>query len=276
MFTLGVVSNCWGHQLPETGLAAQCRRAVEVGYGYVELRQRALAECEERVAGDERPWPLPERLRALAGEFPGLGFNLALELPFMTEPVDAGTPYLQRLTEAALALAGAGTPVLRFVDISPAPTLLGPGQVAVLGQAVGVMTRTLWQSGVRVALENSKQPVGTLRELVAAAAPHLDGAPAPQLCWDAGNQVSQSFTPEDPVETARTLPLAELFEFHFKQLRGGAVIPEMGEGDLDWPALVAAMRDRGYRGPALFEIPPGADIWHRLEEGTSYVRALGA
>ena len=35
-----------------------------------------------------------------------------------------------------------------------------------------------------------------------------------------------------------------------------------------------SLRDRGYRGPALFEIPSGPDIWERLEAGTVYVQRL--
>lgn len=272
-FNLGVVSNCWAHQLPETGLAEQCRRAVEAGYAYVELRQRALGECEERVDGDERPWPLPEALSRLAGEFPQLGFNLAVELPFMTAPVYAGSAYLERLAEAALALHRT-QPLLRFVDLSPALARLTEREIGDLGASVGSMTRALWMSGIRVALENSKQPVGTLRALIQAAKPHLHGAPAPQICWDAGNQLAQTFVPEDPSETARTIPVEELFEFHFKQARGGVPIADVANGDIDWPVVVGALKGRGFRGPALFEIPPGPDIWDRLRSGTEYVQTL--
>lgn len=274
-FHLGAVSNCWAAQLPHTGLEAQCGAALARGYRYVELRQRALAECEEQVAGDERPWPLPEQLRRLGKLFPDLGFNLAVELPFMTEPVDADTPYLERLCEAALALAEAGgRPLLRFVDVSPAPALLTAEQVERLAGSTAGLTAALASRGIATVLENSKQPVGTLLELMRQAAAGLEGITGPFLCWDAANQVQQTFVPEDAVETARTVPVASVFEFHFKQLRDGALQPGVGDGDLDWSAILAAFRAGDFVGPALFEIPPGEDIWERLDAGTGYIRGL--
>ena len=48
----------------------------------------------------------------------------------------------------------------------------------------------------------------------------------------------------------------------------------MGEGELDWTAILGALRDTGYRGPALFEIPGGPDIWDRLARSTAYIRGL--
>jgi hypothetical protein len=71
--TLGAVSNCWSALLPQSSLAEQCRRAVDEGFGYVELRQRALAECEEAVDGDPRPWPIPSALADLRAEFLPVG-----------------------------------------------------------------------------------------------------------------------------------------------------------------------------------------------------------
>lgn len=273
-FHLGAVSNCWAAQLPETGLEAQCRAALERGFEYVELRQRALAECEERVPGDERPWPLPEQLRRLRSRFPDLGFNLAVELPFLTEPVDPRSAYLDRLAEGALALAGSEGPLLRFVDVSPAPALLTADQVERLSESVAALTASLRERGVRTALENSKQPVGTLMEVIRRVSDGPDGAPGPLLCWDAANQVQQTFVAEDPVETARATPAATLFEFHFKQLRDGVLLPGVGEGDLDWAAILSALAASGFEGPALFEIPPGDDVWKRLDEGAACVRGL--
>ena len=273
-FRLGVVSNCWAHQLPETGLLTECRGAAEAGYSYVELRQRTLAECEEWVAGRDLPRPIPERLGELAAAFPKMGFNLAVELPFMTVRTDPDCPYIDRLAEGAVALAGEGDRVLRFVDVSPATSPLRQGQAEDLGLGLAELARVLWEQRIRMVLENSRHPVLTLRALIQIAAQELKGVPIPRLCWDPGNQVAQRFAVEDPVETARKLPLEELFEFHFKQSRGGEPIPEVEDGDLDWGAITGALRERGYRGPALFEIPPGPDIWERLERGTAYVQRL--
>lgn len=274
--TLGVVSNAWSDLLPATSLRAQCERAAAAGYGCVELRQRGLAECEERREADERPWPLPERLADLAAALPGIGFNLAVEAPFLTTRVDPRDPYLERCAAAARALGGS-PPVLRLVDLSPAPALLDHEEaIDELGQSAAELAAHLWRGGVRLALENSRQPVGALRAVIRRAAFGLaESVPVPQLCWDPMNQIQQRLYPEDPVETARSLAPEELFEFHFKQGRERALLPDVtGPGDLDWPALLSALRERGYRGPALFEIPAGPAIWERLEASTAYIRSL--
>jgi sugar phosphate isomerase/epimerase len=273
--TLGVVSNVWADLLRASSLEEQVHLAVEAGYGYVELRQRALGSCEERVAGDERPWPLVVRLAGLRRSFPALGFNLAVEAPFLTGPVAAEEPYFQRCAQAAAAIGGPH-PVLRLVDVSPAPAHLERQEtIEELGQGVAELACDLCRQGVRLALENSRQPLMSLIRVIRRASLSLpEEVPIPQLCWDPHNQISQNFLAEDPVETARTLRTDELFEFHFKQGRNGQLQPDVAEGALNWRTILAVLHERGYQGPALFEIPPGPDIWERLERSTAYVRDI--
>ncbi|MFN3650422.1 MAG: sugar phosphate isomerase/epimerase family protein [Armatimonadota bacterium] len=273
--TLGVVSNVWGALFAESSLEAECERAVRAGYGYVELRQRAVPGGEETVPGDDRPWPLPDRLQALAARFPQLGFNLAVEAPFLTTPLDPNDPYLQRCVEAAVALGG-NPPVLRLVDVSPASSLLSdPGEIRTLAEAVAAVARSLSHHGVALALENSRQPVAPLLQMLRLAGDSLSGGiPSPRLCWDPMNQAAQTLAPEDPLTTARDLSGPELFEFHFKQARNGELLPDVQDGDLPWSSLLLALRDGGFRGPALFEIAPGPDIWPRLDRSTAYIRSL--
>jgi sugar phosphate isomerase/epimerase len=274
-FILGTVSNGWSALLAESSLAEQCRRAVELGFGYVELRQRALGAGEEQVAGDERPWPIPAALAELRAEFPQLGFNLAVEAPFQTTTIAANDAYLQRCAEAAVALGG-DPPVLRLVDISPAPALLDAEAVDRLGASIAALTQRLWNQGVALALENSRQPVSVVRALIERAAVSLPTeTPTPRICWDAHNQLTQRLRVEDPVETARIVGVEELFEFHFKQSHARELLPDVvGEGDIDWHAILQSLHDRGYSGPALFELPPSEDIWDRLQRSTAYVRDL--
>lgn len=272
--TLGAVSNCWSALLPDTSLAEQCRRAVDAGYGYVELRQRAMAECEEAVAGDARPWPVPSALADLRDAFPDLGMNLALEAPFFTSPLDVEDAYFLRCIEAAKALTPEA-PVLRFVDLSPAAALLDDEEIDTLGQSVAALAARLNASGVGLALENSKQPVERLVALIGAALQSEPyDIPSPRICWDPHNQISQTLAVEDPLHTATTLDIDTLFEFHFKQAIDGVLQGDVGEGDIDWNALVNILRRRGYHGPALFEIPAGPDIWDRLERSTRYIQSL--
>lgn len=273
--TLGTVSNGWSDLLQESSLAEQCRRAKAFGFGYVELRQRALGDYEEMVSGDDRPWPVPSALAGLRSEAPGLEFNLAVEAPFQTAVIAPNDPYLDRCIEAAVALGGA-SPVLRLVDLGPVSALPDAETVEQLGQSIGRLARRLSQSGVALALENSKLPVQTVRALIERAALDLpEEVPIPRLCWDSHNQIAQRLEYENPVTTARTLGIEELFEFHFKQTHARELLPDVtGPGDLDWRDILQALHDRGYRGPALFELPAGPDIWERLERSTAYIREL--
>jgi sugar phosphate isomerase/epimerase len=162
------------------------------------------------------------------------------------------------------------------VDVSPAPALLDQeAAIDRLGDSVARLTRALWGRGIRLALENSRQPVAPLRAVIARAARLLDHqVPAPLICWDPLNQAAQRLMPEDPVATAAGVPVEEWFEFHFKQARVGALQGDVGEGDLDWRAILSHLVRRGYEGPALFEIPAGPDAWPRLERSAAYIRGL--
>ncbi|MCC2672775.1 MAG: Xylose isomerase-like barrel [Armatimonadetes bacterium] len=273
--TLGTVSNGWAGLLASTTLAEQCRRATELGFGYVELRQGALGECEERVEGDGRAWPLPSALAGLRAQAPGLGFNLAVEAPFQTSVITPDDPYLGRCLEAAVALGGA-PPVLRLVDLSPAEAVLDADGIDRLGQSIAELARRAWRLGVVLSLENCKQPVRVVRALIERAAVSLpEEVPVPTVCWDSHNQIVQRLEIEDPVDTARTIGVDELFEFHFKQSHARELLPDVtGPGDLDWHEILQALHDRGYQGPALFELPPGPDIWDRLARSTAYIQEL--
>ncbi|HEU4754869.1 MAG TPA: TIM barrel protein [Armatimonadota bacterium] len=275
LLILGTVSNGWTDLLASSSLEAQCQRVLELDFEYVELRQRAMGACEEPVAGDDRPWPLPERLAELTEALPELGFNLAVEAPYLTAPLPPDDPYLQRCIDAAAALGGV-PPVLRLVDLSPVSCLLEhEDAIAELGYGIAQLAAAAWRRGVRLALENSKQPVSSLLAVVERAAAQLpEDVPAPQLCWDAHNQISQTLLVEDPVRVAGALPLASLFEFHFKQSRAGRLLGDVEDGEIDWRAILSVLRARGYHGPALFELPPGPDIWQRLERSAAYIRDL--
>lgn len=276
--TLGVVSNCWSALLAGSSLEEQCRRARDHGYGYVELRQRALGTAEEKVDGDDRPWPVPDRLGDLRKGVPGLGFNLAVEAPFMTSELEPCDAYLARCADAALALGGPAEgvlPVLRLVDLSPASELTSPATIERLAPGIANFAYFLAERGIRLALENSKQPVRVLRALVRAVAVRAgDCCPAPQICWDPANQIAQQFEREDPAATAAELRPGELFEFHFKQSVNGQVLGDVRAGDLDWAAILGAVRSGDFHGPALYEIPGGPDIWDRLERSDAYLQPL--
>lgn len=274
-WTPGVVSNVWSSLLPASSLMEQTLRGMALGFRYVELRQGALGACEERPEGDERLWPVPDRLRGLGEGAPACGFNLAIEAPFWSGDLNPNDSYLAGAADAAAALQPA-SPLVRLVDPAAAPGEPDAATEARLVRQVAELAAALGSRGCALALENSRQPVGALRRVLRRAAELNQGrAPAPRLCWDPHNELTSG---GDPDETAATLQSAELFEFHFKQGDRTSLYPEVTlEGELDWPRLLAhpVLREPGR--PALFEIPPGDDIWQRLERSVLVVqRAFGA
>src|SRR4051794_7920088 len=110
--TLGVVSNVWAALLPETSIEALCAAAAADGYGYVELRQRALGNCEAARPGGAAPLPLPERLGELARNVPGLALTLAVEAPLTSRDVPVDEAAFAAAVAGARALGG-DPPMLR-------------------------------------------------------------------------------------------------------------------------------------------------------------------
>ena len=275
---IGIVSNCWSTLLAgPSSLEDQCRQAVDQGYQVVELRQRALAECEQEVVDDERPWPLPDRLARLHAHLPALQFHLAVEAPFMSAGLPSRDAYLDRCIEAAQALGDAA--FLRLVDPTPTgPGIDHPETIDDLGRALGDFGAHCWGSSVRLVVENARQSLAMLRRVIHRASFVMPSAAPPiGVCWDPVNMIGVAGSEEDPVEAARTFVSAgpevpdELAEAHYKQVADGTGLPTVREGDVDWAGVLAALRDNEYHGPWLFEIPPGDDIWERLRQSREYV-----
>jgi len=280
---LGIVSNCWGALLGEReGLEAQCVRALEAGYQVVELRQRALAECQQTVVSDERPWPVADRLERLHAHVPGLQLHLAVEAPFISQPAPAKDAYLDRCIEAAKALGGGA--FLRLVDLAPTSNGIDHDEtIDMLGDALGGLGAHCWGNGLRLVVENARQPLSLVRRVIDRARFVMPrSAPPIGVCWDPANMVGVPGNDEDPLAVAATFLSAgpeerdELAEVHYKQRRGTEQLREVGAGDIDWAGVHRALAVNAYRGPFLFEIPAGPDIWERLARSRDYIEGLAA
>jgi len=77
-----------------------------------------------------------------------------------------------------------------------------------------------------------------------------------------------------PPDGRRDDPAGTRCPSHFKQSEAGVLLPEVGPGEIDWPGQLAALRAIGYTGRRLFEIPPGAPIWARLERSRRYLESI--
>ena len=267
---IGIVSNCWKYQLDRgQRLASLIGEAQASGFTHIELRQTCLGEFESGnqfdVAG----------LAGIAGEFPGLIFNLAVPCPYFDERALESSDcveHLQQAFQAAQALAAA-PPHLRLVDIEsqvgePPDSL--PRIAAKLADLLGPFLT----SGGLVSFENAKQSWEALEQLLDRLRRHIQSGLQPRLCYDPANLAIQAGT-ADPGLLGR-LQAADLSMVHLKQSRDGEPLAVLGTGDVDWPEQFAALATLGFQGPWLFEIPPHAEIWRYLQESRRFLwRGLG-
>lgn len=264
MNEFGIVSNCWRAQLVEgVALDALLAEADTRGYRHIELRQGCLGDYE--TPRDGAAWPDAERLRQLPARFPELRFNLALALPFLGGEVRPETPLFAAGLRAAVAVRGVGRAHLRLVDPETAPEALTEPSEARLAERLAALARACIDGGATLSVENARQPWIVLRRILASARERLgDDADALRLCYDPCNLLAASDRPNPEAESL-LLRADEIALFHLKQSQDGALLPEVGPGEIDWPAQRAALQKIGYTGPCLFEIPPGPEIWERLE-----------
>jgi hexulose-6-phosphate isomerase len=101
---------------------------------------------------------------------------------------------------------------------------------------------------VTLAVESDWPAAGLHALLDEAAHPSLG------LCYDTGNAVSSGF---DPAREIRALG-SRVVEVHIKDRRKGRSVP-LGEGEVDFEAVLAALDDIGFTGPLILETPAGGD-----------------
>ncbi len=136
-------------------------------------------------------------------------------------------------------------------------------------EAVAALARRAEALGVRIGIENVwnrflQSPL-EMRDLIDSAR-----SPAVTAFFDVGNCLAVGY-PEHwiPVLGRR------LARVHFKDYRRAAGASASGfvaplKGDVDWPAVAAALNGAGYSGPYTVEVPPG-----KLSPG-AHLRALAA
>jgi sugar phosphate isomerase/epimerase len=270
---LGIVSNCWRTQLEGgASLDELIEEAARRRFVHIELRQGCLGGYEHDRDGQK--FPDPGALLALRGHFPALRFNLALAVPVLGGTVTPTLPLFETGLRAAVFLGGAGSAQLRLVDPeTPAQALTEARQVEVAERLVA-LAEAAAEVGAVLSVENARQPWAALRAILNRGRARLGArAGALGLCYDPCNLLSAADRPDPRAETGR-LRAEEIALFHYKQTRGDVAAPDVGPGDIDWPAQRDALRRMGYAGPRLFEIPAGPDIWERLERSREYLEEL--
>lgn len=92
-------------------------------------------------------------------------------------------------------------------------------------------------------------------------------SPAVQTYYDVGNSTSNGF---DPVKEIRWLGKSRICQIHLKDNPG-----YMGEGKIDFPAVLKAMADIGFDGFANLETSsPSKDVEADMRRNAAYIRKL--
>lgn len=269
---LGLVSNCWRTQLDSgTPLDDLIAEASRRGYRAIELRQGSLGDYESGAPC------LPDAcaLSELPNRFPGLRFNIAIDVPFLHPEMTPGDCVFSAGKRAAQAVAGEWPPHLRLVDLTTsAPELetTGPERA---GETIVRLAESLRAIGGILSVENSRQRWNSFRAAFDLAHRQL-GADLSRLrlCYDPANLLFPDDA-VDPTEVTASLVPDELSMVHFKQRKDGRSYPAVCDGDIDWPSQMAALKTMHYAGPGLFEIGPHRRIWEYLAGSVNYLRRLG-
>lgn len=272
---IGAITNTWQAQLSITSLPQLVERARRRGAEHVELRQTCLGTFEQ--GGGENWVPDAHGLGRLVRTFPMTTFNLAVAYPCLSSEDPAPSGMFQRALDTAVGMAGSSGPHLRLVDPVRFETPWeAPGDIP--PEAVGSvkeLTQSAMGRGAKLSIENAGQPIRSMGILVDLVRESLssDEAACLGLCVDPINSL-RADPGSDPIAEIEALPLDYLFMVHFKQMVGGAMHPTVDDGDLDYPRLVNMLKEKGYRGNVVLEIPSAEEAFDNFVESIRYLEPL--
>lgn len=268
---LGAITNSWREHLQSESIESLVGQAAACGAMHIELRQTCLGDCE---TGEGDDWqPNIDNLKALVAQYPDMSFNLAVAYPCLSQEAQPKSALFQSMLDAAVAVSP-DAPHLRMVDPSRFDSLWEtPEDIPDTAMSIAALVQEAAGRGVTLSMENSGQPIRSLAMLVGAV---RDALPQEQgvmlgLCPDPTNQLRID-SGSDPVGEVEALPVDMIKTIHFKQTRGGEAIPTVDAGDVDCLRQLSALRDKGYAGPAIMEIPPHEDVFENLSVSFEYLR----
>ena len=271
---LGLVSNCWKVQLDAGArLTELVEQAVNEGFRFVELRQGCLGGCEDSASR----LPFPHMLKELAERFPEITFDLAVELPVFSEPIDVSSAAVDTMLRSAKALSAHGHPAhLRIVDLmsKTVPSTRSAnddGSRFCMQDVVDSLSnlKTELPTGI-VSVEHSFQPWTGFRTLFEVA--NVSDINV-QLCYDPCN-LWLAGDAEAASEITASLPVDWLSMVHLKQRVDRSVSPRLEPGKVDWPWQLNLLNDAQYVGPYLFETTPSEDVWECLRDSRGYLASI--
>jgi sugar phosphate isomerase/epimerase len=273
MMIFGAITNSWRQQLDGHDLPTLVKEAQARGARHIELRQTCLGECE---TGQGESWrPVMANLQALVDAFPDLSFDLAMAWPCLSQKSNPSGEQFQAALQAA-KMVGRVTPHLRIVDSIRFDSAWETAeQIPEEALAIADLAREAAGQGVILSMENSGQPIRSMALLVRQARARLSSREGIYLglCPDPTNQL-RSYPNSDPVAELAALPSDTLKIVHIKQARGGKPHPTVDTGDLDCARMLRVLEAKGFRGPAIIEIPPDEIVFDNLAASFAFLRAV--
>lgn len=259
---LGLVSNCWKVQLDsgitlDSLIAEAVRRSLTV----IELRQGSLGEYE---SGAECV-PQADRLDDLTRRFPDVRFSLALSLPCMSGERLRENPLFLAGRSAAMSLANGDSPHLRLVDLQTRPEQCSESLIEPAAHRLVELTEAMIEVNGILSIEHARQPWSWFDAVMKDARWRLcQRSSRLRLCFDPCNLLLTERA-EDVAGIVASVEPEYVSMIHVKQRANGQIQPDVGDGDLDWPALLNVLRRRKHTAPVLFEVAPHAAIWGNLD-----------
>ncbi len=155
-----------------------------------------------------------------------------------------------------------------------------PDEIRAFEENVRAVATEAEESGVRLCIETDSNLLPTAE--IGIRILEEIGHPGVRFNYDPGNVVY--YTGADPA-TDIAFALPRLGHFHLKDQRGGqgvADFPPLGEGDVDIPGLLTALRSVDFAGPVSMEIeftnyewPPWDECVEAARRGKAYWDGLG-
>lgn len=267
-WSLGLVSNCWKVQLDsgialDSLIAEAARRSLMV----VELRQGSLGEYESGAMCV----PQADRLADLARRFPDMRFSLAVCLSCVSGGRLREDPLFLAGRAAAISLANGDSPHLRLVDLQTQTELCSEELIEPAACGLVELTEAMIEVNGILSIEHARQPWPWFDSVMKGARRRLGHRSSRlRLCFDPCNLLltERAADVEDIVASVEPENVSMI---HVKQLANGQIQPDVGAGDLDWPALLNVLQQREHTAPVLFEVSPHRDVWSNLESAVARI-----